>query len=584
MAHTPSKHDASCDGASGSVALEGDCVHRCQRIDSRTVCRFFLVATIALLLACAVVLDLEADNTYPNCTIMAIDTSSGLVTSHETSTGKVFYFQVTDPAQLELLRTHQGISINNGQVSFDGAKPCACKIVSSPADVTSEPKSRVPLNAGQRLAGAAEGSDLLVLRDGKRQSGSLVTCAVDTCLMGTSVVPRENIQWIGLSLSQKLQATPPPLQNSATDELHLADGSVHSGSVLGIRAHSVETAGKSYDRKEVKWVYLAPVSGKPRGGPAPSAPPPGSTPPNPPAFPSILGSKGGLWIGTVQGERTVTYTGPPLVVHHYTNTIRVKLREVVGGYVMNSDPAHFHRVGSVIDLKNEGTQVEVGYQGASCSDHAASSYPDDGIVGHFWYKTVNEPIKRGNDIPPEGLYTLTLGTGGPVVLPLCQKYFRSFDQLGGRPIEIGYLWGPGSAPPDRAKLASDAWDPEGYRKVSADHARMVGDYTYENPCLDRSYCSEHVKVNWNICRVGSSGCSMGPPCCDQAQLVQAQVKSLEDRLKQLEQKLSGPEVTLGSEGSSIHIGKEGISIKSSGNITINSDKDVTIKGANLHQN
>ena len=164
MAHTPSKHHPSCDRASGSVALEGDCVQRCQRIDSRTVCKLFLVATIALLLACAVALDLEADNTYPNCTITVIDTSSGLVASHESSTGNVFSFQVTDPVQLALLRIHLSIWINNGQVSFHGAKPCACKIVSSPTDVTSGPESRVPLNAGQRLASAAEGSDLLVLR------------------------------------------------------------------------------------------------------------------------------------------------------------------------------------------------------------------------------------------------------------------------------------------------------------------------------------------------------------------------------------------------------------------------------------
>src|ERR1700686_2364828 len=39
-------------------------------------------------------------------------------------------------------------------------------------------------------------------------------------------------------------------------------------------------------------------------------------------------------------------------------------------------------------------------------------------------------------------------------------------------------------------------------------------YTYENQCLDPSYCSEHVKVNWNICRVGSAGCVMGAPSVD----------------------------------------------------------------------
>jgi hypothetical protein len=591
MGHSPSRHCPSWDEASGFAALKNTRVQRRQGVDSKTVRTFVLFAATVLLLANAAIRDLHADNLYPNCTTTAIDTNSGLVTSHETSTGKIFYFQVTDPAQLQHLRIHQGIWIDNGQVSLDGAKPCACKLVNSPTGVSGGPKSSEPVNAGpassasgpspgtstnaasvpsapgsgsQTGAGQRTGPvatrprtslvtsppvatvqarDLLVLRDGKRKSGSLVACGISTCLIGTSVVPRQNIQWIGLSLSQKLQAALPPVQSSANDELHLADGSIHPGALLGILADSVATVKESLARQTVKWVHLVPVhakgtrpeyidAGSPDSGnggnpgnagnpatpgktgrSAPPAAPPGSTSPNPAAFPSSLGSKGGLWIGTVHGERTVTYTRPTLVVHHYTNTIRIKLREVAAVGIFSSDPLPFHRIGSEIYLINEGTQVEVGYQGPLCSDHAAKQLTDNDRVGFFWYKTLNEPIKNGIDIPPEGLYRLTLGTGGPVVLPLCQKYYPSFDQLGGRPIEIGYLWGTHAIPPDQAKLQADDWDPEGYRKMSANHARMVGDYTFENQFLDGNG-SERVKVDWDICRVGSAGCVMGAPQFD----------------------------------------------------------------------
>src|ERR1700730_7778682 len=101
-------------------------------------------SAIVLLLASIAVPNLNANDLYPNCIITAIDANSGLVTSQETSSGKTLYFQVTDRAQLEHVRIHQGIWINNGQVSFDGVKPCACKIVSSPADVPGKSHSNVP--------------------------------------------------------------------------------------------------------------------------------------------------------------------------------------------------------------------------------------------------------------------------------------------------------------------------------------------------------------------------------------------------------------------------------------------------------
>lgn len=405
----------------------------------------------------------------------------------------------------------------------------------SPPAPTSLPRSPV----ASKVPGPAQASDLLVLRDGTRKSGSLVACGITTCLIGTWVVPRQNIAWIGLSLSPKLQAALPPVQNSATDELHLADDSVHSGALLGILADSVATVKESLARQAVKWVHLVPVhakgtrpeyrdagspdsgnggnsgnasnSGTPgkTGRPAPPAAPPGSTPPKPPAFPDSVGSRGGLWIGTAHGEKTVTYTRPTLVVHHYKNTIRVKLREVAAVGIFSYDPRPFHRIGSQIDLINEGTQYEGDYQGPVCSDHAKEPYRDIAL-GHFWYKTLTEPIKNGIDIPPEGLYTLTfLGVDAPGlwhcqgrVLPVL-----NYD-LGGNPIEIGYLWGTHAIPPDRAMLQADDLDPEGYRKMSADHARMVGDYNYENQFQDGS---EHVRVDWDLCRIGSAGCVMGAP-------------------------------------------------------------------------
>lgn len=324
-----------------------------------------------------------------------------------------------------------------------------------------------------------------MLLGAKRKPRTLLVCGMSVCLVGVPVGSRQSIQWLASSLTSNLQVAPPPLQN-LTSDAEFKDATPNSEDVSNTE--------------------------KP---PPPFALPGGSTGLETPApdqkpepFPTAIGSKGGLWIGTVHGERTVTYTRGTIVVHHFTNTMQVKLREVVEGVISTADPTRFHRIGSIIDLQNEGTKVDVGYQGAICSDHASRELTDNDRVGIFYYKTLDEPIKNGNELPPEGLYRLILGTGGPIVLPLCEKTFKHFDQLGGRPIEIGYLWGPHSAPPDPAKLASDAWDPQGYRKMSQNHMRMVGEYTYQNQFKDGS---EFVKVNWDICRAGSAGCSEPPP-------------------------------------------------------------------------
>src|ERR1700687_207506 len=237
----------------------------------------------------------------------------------------------------------------------------------------------------------ADGDDLIVLQDGSHRTGTLQGCLNGGCQLSGRPIPQATIAWIGL---HQARSNPPQPNDPAVAEIRMIDRSVHPGLMTAIDPTRVTTLSGSYDRQKVAWVYLT--------HPAQAA---GSNPPKPVAFPDSVGSKGGLWIGTAHGEKTVTYTRPTLVVHNYKNTIRVRLREVVGGVIFNSDPAHFHRIGSEIDLKNEGTQYEGDYQGTVCSDHEVRPYRDI-TLGHFWYKTLDEPIKKGSDIPPEGLYEL----------------------------------------------------------------------------------------------------------------------------------------------------------------------------------
>lgn len=362
-----------------------------------------------------------------------------------------------------------------------------------------------------------------------------MACGITTCLIGTSVFPRQRIQWIGLGLNQKLQVALPTIRDATRDEVHLADASIHIGTLLGVHANSVATVSASYDRAKARWVHLALASAnkQPIGfedispqdtqnNPAtgdPEVPGSGSSPsgsPSPPKRRNGPGDPGsGLWIGTVNGDMVVTYTSPPpRAVHHFTNIDHVRLREVERRPITSSFPK-FHYIGWVIWLKNESTKVELGYEGPRCSGKASTTYSDMNPEGWYWYKTVDEPIKNGSsngtEIPPEGLFRLTFGTGGPVDMPSCHDPGGGqwhVDQLGNRPIEIGYPWGPGASPPDQAKLQSDGSDPEGFRKMSANHTRMEGSYAYE---FKFPIGSSRLKVDWNICRAGSSGCSMAPP-------------------------------------------------------------------------
>lgn len=116
-------------------------------VHSKASCTFFLFVAAVLLLANAAIPGLHAGNLYPNCTITAIDTSSGIVTSRETTTGKTFYFQVADPAQLQHLGSSQ---VCRRMAWLHQTTPdryqSKCPVESS-TNVTGS-NSRVPVNTG----------------------------------------------------------------------------------------------------------------------------------------------------------------------------------------------------------------------------------------------------------------------------------------------------------------------------------------------------------------------------------------------------------------------------------------------------
>ena len=115
------------------------------------------------------------------------------------------------------------------------------------------------------LLGSAAGADLLVLRDGSRQSGALQACVADQCRLDGRPVPTPQIAWIGfgnaLDLTGKGVAYPPAVADPAHDELHLADGTVATGTLEGISLGEVAFTDRSFDRAAVRWLHFAGAPG-----------------------------------------------------------------------------------------------------------------------------------------------------------------------------------------------------------------------------------------------------------------------------------------------------------------------------------
>ena len=125
------------------------------------------------------------------------------------------------------------------------------------------------------LGGAARADDFLILRDGSQKRGVLSACDQGSCRLGAEIVPRIDIQWIGLGRDAP---TPPAVRNQERDELHLANKSIQNVTLTGVDSNFVHTtlggqtfqAASSLPRASVAWIHL----GLPKQGSARDTPPP----------------------------------------------------------------------------------------------------------------------------------------------------------------------------------------------------------------------------------------------------------------------------------------------------------------------
>ncbi|HUK13661.1 MAG TPA: hypothetical protein VLW17_10220 [Thermoanaerobaculaceae bacterium] len=134
--------------------------------------------------------------------------------------------------------------------------------------------TRLPHHAG----------DVLLLRDGSRKTGALKGCGGPACLLDSTPIPREQIEWIGLG------AIPPPpqLADPGADAVFLAGGGQKAETMLGITTQQVSTDAGSYPRAQVRWIHLAPPGGEGQSTPTPivAATPSITPPPTPTSTPT----------------------------------------------------------------------------------------------------------------------------------------------------------------------------------------------------------------------------------------------------------------------------------------------------------
>src|SRR5437667_4301678 len=90
--------------------------------------------------------------------------------------------------------------------------------------------------------------DVIVLRDGETQGGTLRSCQPDSCTLGKTLYKREAMAWIGFAADN---AKPPLGTYNSEDEIHLRDGSTYRGHLISVSDAKVEIEGASFDRDKV---------------------------------------------------------------------------------------------------------------------------------------------------------------------------------------------------------------------------------------------------------------------------------------------------------------------------------------------
>jgi hypothetical protein len=132
--------------------------------------------------------------------------------------------------------------------------------------------------------------DLVIRRDGTRETGQLKACVADQCQLDERSIARMDIQWIGLAAALSSPSwsraaappvTPPAAADPAADQIFLRDGTNRIAKLVGISADDVVTERGRWSRQDVLWIHLgsgpeatpSPIAGEERPQDGPSPPP-----------------------------------------------------------------------------------------------------------------------------------------------------------------------------------------------------------------------------------------------------------------------------------------------------------------------
>jgi hypothetical protein len=294
----------------------------------------------------------------------------------------------------------------------------------------------------------AEARDLLILRSELRR-GELLSCDTSACRLDGSTIPRRDTVWIGLG-DPPLPA--PAVRNPLADELHLRDGSVRQGPLVSLDARRVVTPARVYERREVRWIFLAPPpAGSAGGGGGGGAADGGGG-----------GADGtcGFWIGTV-GRRGVfrNLASPDNTLTETVRTVyTVRLREGPRSTPGTMSIGTRNVLGRAVDLQT-----------------------DDATVRERLRATLSGP--GGNRVAGSGTGHIGAGTGGGhlVLAESSGPTYYQFDVGTDRyqyPVTVRWVYGDiqhlerGPAP---IYVGKDP-DPEEPR-IDASGRMMKGEYT-----------------------------------------------------------------------------------------------------------
>jgi hypothetical protein len=105
-------------------------------------------------------------------------------------------------------------------------------------------------------------ADVLILRSGTERQGRLQSCSGQACLLDQSRIPRDAIEWIGLTG----RPPPPAVRNPTVDEAHTRGGAITPGKLVQIDERVVTMDGETLARSEVSWIHLGRIATRPAIG------------------------------------------------------------------------------------------------------------------------------------------------------------------------------------------------------------------------------------------------------------------------------------------------------------------------------